>query len=138
MSPNQSNVDILRGGYDAFARGDVAAVLALFDAGIEWYSPEELPGGGTYRGPEEVAGFFATIPEHYQELAVRPERFLAAGEEVVVQGTTSGRVGGVAFAVGFAHVWRLREGRAVRFREYLDSGKLLGLFASAPATAGTG
>lgn len=132
MSPN---TDTLRGGYEAFGRGDIAAVLAIFDPGIEWYAPEELPGGGTYRGPEAVAGFFAGLSEHYEELAVLPDRFLDAGDQVVVEGHHRGKINGTPFEIGFAHVWTLSDGRAVRFREYMDTGKLVPLFAAAGATA---
>lgn len=131
MTSKFSNTDILRTGYDAFARGDVPAVLALFDSGIEWYAPDELPGGGTYRGPEEVARFFAGLPEHYQELSVSPQRFLADGDRVAVEGVHRGRIGGVAFEAGFVHVWTLRDGKATHFREYMDTGKVLPLFQSA-------
>ena len=44
-------VDTLRAGYEAFGRGDIPTVLAIFDDTIEWYSPDELPGGGTFHGP---------------------------------------------------------------------------------------
>lgn len=133
-----SNVDTLRSGYEAFAREDIPAVLELFDADIEWYSPDELPDGGTYRGPDQVAGFFAALSRRYDELSVQPERYLAAGDDiVVVEGTHTGRIGTESFEVGFAHVWTLRDGKITRFREYMDSGKLLPLFASQPTAAGT-
>lgn len=130
-----SNVEIVRGGYEAFDRGDIPAVLAIFADDIEWYAPDELPDGGTYRGPQGVAQFFGVLPTHYQELRVEPDRFLDAGDGVVVEGHHRGTIGGVAFEVGFAHVWTLREGRAVRFREYMDTGKLVPLFAASTAPA---
>lgn len=41
-----ANVDLLKAGYEAFARGDVAGVLALFSDDIEWYEAEGMPYGG--------------------------------------------------------------------------------------------
>ena len=125
-----SNVDIVRSGYDAFGRGDIPGVLALFDPSIEWYVQEELPEGGTYRGPEAVGGFFASLPKNYDDLQVQPDQYLDAGDSVIVEGHHRGKINGTAFEVGFAHVWTLRDGAAVRFREYADSGKLVPLFAS--------
>ena len=124
-------VDTLRAGYEAFGRGDIPTVLAIFDDTIEWYSPDELPGGGTFHGPSEVMGFFADLPNHFQELRVEPDRYLDAGNEVIVEGHTGGRVNDTPFDVGFAHVWTVKDGRAVRFREYMDTGKLLPLFTAA-------
>lgn len=91
-----SNSDILRAGSEAFGRGDVRAVLAIFDPGIEWYAPDELPGGGTFHGPDAVAGFFADLPDHYHELRVEPDRFLDAGEQVIVEGHHRGTIDGSA------------------------------------------
>jgi ketosteroid isomerase-like protein len=73
--------------------------------------------------------FFSTLPGLYEELRVEPDRFIDAGDDVIVQGHHRGKVRGTAFEVGFANVWTLAEGRAVRFREYMDTGKLLPLFA---------
>ncbi len=130
-----TNTDIIRTGYDAFGRGDIPAVLALFDPEIEWYSPEELPGGGTYNGTSAVGEFFSSLPGNYQELRVEPDRYLDAGDRVIVEGRHRGRINDVSFEVGFAHVWTLADGRVVQLREYMDSGKLLPLFASATADA---
>jgi uncharacterized protein len=124
-----SSSDIVRSGYEAFSRGDIPAVVAIFDPSIEWYAPDELPSGGTYRGPDKVVEFFSSLPQLYEELRVEPDRFIDAGDDVIVEGHHRGKVRGTAFEVGFAHVWTLAGGRAVRFREYMDSGKLLPLFA---------
>ncbi|MFC4949712.1 nuclear transport factor 2 family protein [Pseudonocardia sp. GCM10023141] len=126
-----SNIDIIRDGYEAFGRGDVPAVLAIFADDIEWYAPDELPGGGTFHGPGEVAGFFGALPGIYDDLRVEPDRLLDAGDQVIAEGHHRGRIGGQPFEVGFAHVWTLAGGRVVRFREYMDSGKLIPLLAKA-------
>lgn len=123
-----SRVDVIRAGYEAFGRGDVPAVLALFAEEAQWYAPDELPTGGTFHGPAGIAAFFSGLPAHYDELHVELQRFLDAGERVVVEGRHTGRIAGTAFDVGFVHVWTLQGGLAVGFREYLDSGKLLPLF----------
>ena len=38
----QSNVDLLRSGYERFNRQDLQAVLELFDENIEWQEPDWL------------------------------------------------------------------------------------------------
>src|SRR3954469_25342126 len=105
-----TNVDIIRGVYQAFGRGEIDMVLAAFDESMEWYAPDELPDGGTYRGPQGVAQFFAALPTHYEELRVEPDRFLDAGDYVIVEGHHRGTINGTAFDVGFAHVWTLQDG----------------------------
>ena len=37
---SQSNIDIIRGLYEAFARCDIPAVLGALDANVEWQEAE--------------------------------------------------------------------------------------------------
>jgi ketosteroid isomerase-like protein len=123
---SERDVSVLRGAYEAFARGDIPAVLAVMDPAIVWHCPTELPFGGTFCGPEEVVGYFQTLAEAFDALAVVPERFLDAGPEaVVVEGHDRAVVAGEAADIAFLHLATLRDGKLVAFREYLDSGRLL-------------
>lgn len=47
-------VDVVRRSYEAFARGDMAAVVADMHDDIEWQQAQGLPHGGTYHGLAEV------------------------------------------------------------------------------------
>lgn len=119
------NAAILRSGYAAFARGDIAAVLALFDESITWYSPDTVPGGGTYVGPARVAEFFGALPDNYAELSVQPISFVGDGDTVAVLGHHSGRsTTGATFDLPFVHVWTLSNGRATSFTEHVDTVKM--------------
>jgi hypothetical protein len=48
---SQENVEVARGGYEAFAGGDFDAVLAALDSSIEVHPDPETMGEDTYRGP---------------------------------------------------------------------------------------
>jgi ketosteroid isomerase-like protein len=123
-----SDVHTIQDAYAAFARQDIPTVLEAFDKQIEWYSPDELPMGGTYRGHDGVVQFFQSLPGYYDELRVEPDGVVQAGDErVLAYGHLRGRIAGEEFEAGFAHLWTMRGGTAVRFREYNDSGKLLPL-----------
>jgi hypothetical protein len=116
------NVALARGGYAAFAAGDIPAVLSLFDDDLVWSTLPSIRFGGVYHGPQGAADFFATLPEIYAELNVVPERFIDAGETVVVQGAHRGRsISGSAFEAPFVHVWTWRGGKATSFSEVMDS-----------------
>ncbi|WP_219413676.1 nuclear transport factor 2 family protein [Pseudonocardia nigra] len=123
---NPGNAVTVRRAYDAFARGDIPAVLAAMDPGIVWYSPEELPFGGRFEGPEEVVGFFRSLGETFDALEVVPDRILDAGpDHVVVEGRDVVTLGGERLEIGFLHLVTLHAGRITAFREYADTGKLL-------------
>jgi len=116
-----TNTDIIKSGYEAFGRGDIPAVLAMLSPDITWYSPDTVATGGTFTGHQEVLGFFATLPETFQALEVRPDRFVEQGDTVVVLGRQVGRGQAADFDVPFAHAWTLRDGRATSFFEYFDT-----------------
>ena len=121
---SQQDVETVRRGYDAFNRKDIAAVLDLYDPQIEWI---EGGGGrspaGTFRGPQSVANeVFATVPQNFEEFRAEPERFIDAGEHVVVVGRFSGRArSGATLDAPFVHVHRLRNGKTVHFQNYVDA-----------------
>ena len=128
-----SNVDLVRGGYAAFAAGDIPAVLALFADDLVWTTLESVRFGGAYRGPQGAAEFFTKLPQNYAELHVEPERFIEAGDSVLVQGRHRGRtVSGNAFDVPWMHLWTFRDGKATSFTEVFDSAPV------AQALGGTG
>jgi ketosteroid isomerase-like protein len=120
-----SNVDATRRAYEAFARGDMDGDVADMAPDIEWHQAEGLPHGGFYRGLDEVrrAIFEPLGEEWWDEFAADPEEFLDADGEIVVLGRYRGRAKGTGkrLDVPFVHVWSFRDGRAWRFRQFLDT-----------------
>lgn len=124
------NVEIARGGYDAFNRGEIEAVLGIMDPDIEWQEPEVegLPASGIHHGREAVAeNVFGRVQEDWDEFQVLPEEFLDAGERVVVLGRFQGKgkASGGTLDAPFAHIWTLRDGKLVWFRNYMDTANFL-------------
>jgi ketosteroid isomerase-like protein len=118
------NVDSLRALYDAFAVGDVPAVLAAFDADIEWTDDEGFPYGGTYRGPDAILqGIFMRLGTEWDGYSAVPSDFVDGGEKVVALGMYSGtyKATGKSFRAPFAHLWEFRNGKAVRFEQFTDT-----------------
>ena len=120
------NVTIVRGGYEAFAKGDVPTVLGLFDPKIEWNEAEHVIywQGGAYHGPQEIVdGVFARIPNDFDGFQIEIRRMVASGDTVLVEA----RYRGTAKATGkpldaqVAHVWDLRGGKVVRLQQYTDT-----------------
>jgi ketosteroid isomerase-like protein len=120
-----SNVDAVRRAYEAFARGDMDAVVADMEPDIEWHQAQGLPHGGLYRGLDAVReAIFGPLGEAWwDEFSAEPDELLEAGDEVVVLGRYHGRSKetGRTLDVPFVHVWSFRNGRAWRFRQFLDT-----------------
>ncbi|HEY7399209.1 MAG TPA: nuclear transport factor 2 family protein [Gaiellaceae bacterium] len=119
------NLELVRRSYEAFARDDLDGVLADMDEQIEWHQAQGLPHGGFYRGIDEVRRniFEPLDAEWWDEFTAQPDEFLDAGAEVVVLGRYRGvaKQTGRTLDVPFVHVWTVRDGKAVRFRQFLDT-----------------
>jgi uncharacterized protein len=57
------NVQRMRDGYDAFAKGDLAALRELMTEDIVWHVPGHSALAGDYSGIEAVLAFFGRIME---------------------------------------------------------------------------
>src|SRR5919108_5808717 len=118
--------------YASFARGDVPAVLGLLDPEVSWVTPATLPWSrGRYSGRDEVAEYFKSFAEALDEAAVEPHELLECGERVVALGEERARVraSGERFAVPFAHVVRVREGRVRELRGHVDTAAIVAAFS---------
>jgi ketosteroid isomerase-like protein len=120
--------EVVKDLYAAFGRGDVPAVLGTFDAGIEWIEAEGFlyAAGNPYVGPQAVAeGVFGRIIGDVDNFAARPVNIIDGGDTVVAEGRYTGtwRATGTPVDAQFAHVWRVRDGKIVRFQQYTDTGQ---------------
>lgn len=123
---SQENVQIIRGMYDAFGRGDVPSVIGRLDQTVEWHEAENFiyADRNPYVGPQAVLeGVFMRLGADWEGFAVAPEEWIDAGDRLVVLGIYSGthKTTGRKVRAQFAHVWSLREGRVVRFQQYTDT-----------------
>jgi ketosteroid isomerase-like protein len=123
----QSNVDTIRGIYEAIGRGDVPAVLGALDPEVDWNEMEGFPYAGKYVGPDAVlSGVIARLVAEWDGFSAVPDELLDAGAQVVALGWYGGsyKATGKAFRARFAHVWRLKDGKAVHFQQYADTAKV--------------
>jgi ketosteroid isomerase-like protein len=122
---SEQNVNIVRASYDAYGRGDFAAVLDAMDPTIEWVDQDSLPWGGSHRGHEAFANHMQTFAGHFEEVRIEPTEFLDAGENVAVTGRLSGRAQAGAFDVPSVWIWQLRDGKTTRVDTYTDTAAVL-------------
>jgi hypothetical protein len=119
-----SNLNSVQGVYDAFAKGDIPAVLGFLSSDVDWTEAEGFPYGGTYTGPDAVLeGVFMKLGTEWESFAAVPDEFIDGGDSVVVLGKYRGtyKATGKSFQANFAHVWKVRDGKAVRFVQYVDT-----------------
>jgi len=120
--------DTVRTAYAAFAAGDIAAVLDTFADDIVWNVPPVDGWGGTFRGKDEVLGFFAGLPGRYGVWNLATEEFVDADGRLLVLGHHEFPD---ADRIPFAHLWSVTGGKATTFVEYVDNSALLRHLADA-------
>ncbi|HVF47989.1 MAG TPA: nuclear transport factor 2 family protein [Pyrinomonadaceae bacterium] len=119
-----NNGETIKGLYEAFAKGDVPAVLAAMDPLINWTEAEGFLYGGNYIGPDAILeNVFAKLGTEWEQFSAVPGQFVEEGNVVVALGTYSGRYLATdkSISVPFAHAWTLRDGKITRFQQYTDT-----------------
>jgi ketosteroid isomerase-like protein len=119
-----SDLNKIKAVYDAFAKGDIPGVLEVLSPGINWTEAEGFPYGGTYHGPKAVLeGVFMRLGTEWEGFAAVPHEFVDGGDTIVALGKYSGtyKATNKSFEADFAHVWKMRDGRAIRFVQYVDT-----------------
>jgi ketosteroid isomerase-like protein len=126
---SQQNIDALRKIYAEWGRGNWEPRFDVYDAEMEWgWSSEFLPGlAGVYRDPAQPNERLREWLSPWDRWQCEAEDFIAHGDYVVVLARYSGRGkgGGVPVDVEGAHVWRMREGKAVRLEIFSDRAKAM-------------
>ena len=131
------NATIVRGIYDGLARGDIMAVMGTMHEQIEWNEAEHFTywPGGAFIGPQAVlAGVLARIAQDIDGFGIDIRRIVAAGDTVLVEARYKGtaKATGKPIDAQVAHVWDLRDGKAVRFQQYTDTWQFAQVTGVAP------
>jgi ketosteroid isomerase-like protein len=104
--------------YQAWRRGGSLAASGLLDPAIEWVNPNDTAEGGTSQGLDNFMATAESINDTLEDVDIKLERLIDAGNDVVVVGLLRARVRGSGAELqrrqGF--VWTIREGKAVRFQ----------------------
>ncbi len=130
-----ANADLVRRGYEAWNRGDVEAVIEFLDLEIRWEGYTHIPESGTLVGRDEVKVWLERFLEAWQQLDIEVTDLIENDDRVValVRFHALGKESGVEVEGGVdAHVWTVRDGKAVAVRLY--QGTREALAAVQPAT----
>jgi len=123
---SQANVAVIQSIYDGFAAGDVTAVFGAMQPDMVWNEAENFPyaDGNPYVGAAAIgAGVFARLGSEWDGFTARIDELLDAGDTVIALGRYGGsyKATGQRIDAQLAHVWRLRDGKAASFQQYVDT-----------------
>lgn len=119
--------------FTRFGAKDVPAILELMDEAvhIEFYGPEVIPYAGDYRGIEGARRFFETVLSSVEIHQFDAEQMLCDGDVVTVTGVlhlTALSTGRPIRSV-FAHVITVKNGKWVRFRDFMNTAVAVEAFS---------
>lgn len=139
----EENTRLVQKAYEAFGRGDMAALAEVMADDIEWVDPgdpDDDPNAGTFKGKEAVLGWFGGVASTLEYTTFEPREFIAQNDKVVslVYSEATVRDTGRAFVNPEAHVWRFRDGKLARFQSYHDTARRLPPTAWSSPARGTG
>ena len=119
------NIGVVRSAYDNFKSGNIPGVISLMAGDVEWQLPHiaNVPITGTRTGANAVNEFFTTVTKEQEPIEFDPRQFIADGDKVVALGHYRWRVTGTGrtFDSDFAHVFTIKDGKVVRFQEFMDT-----------------
>ncbi len=120
---SQANVDVVRGIYDAFGRGDIDAFFGAASPDLEWDESEGMPYGGTYRGREAILeNVVQPILADVDGFSAVPDEILPLDDtRVIARGRYGGKGAGGTLDAKFVHVWTVTDGKASRYEQLADT-----------------
>ena len=126
---SQANIELIQECYARFGRGDVTGLIELMSPDVRWEfvgQPGDYPLFGARFGPEGVADFFRTMERSEQITAFEPRDVYAARDKVFVQGHAAYviKASGKTVASDWAHIFTVRDGLIVEFREFADTASI--------------
>lgn len=129
-----SNAQAIDTIYASFATGDLEGVLSVMDDSVVWLHPgtkAEIPFAGEFKGPEGVREFFSIAFSSIDVVEQDVFSTVSEGDQVLVLGRERMRVKatGKEYDSNWIHAYTLRDGKVVRFEEYIDTAQLKDAFA---------
>jgi ketosteroid isomerase-like protein len=122
----EGNVEIVRRGYEAYARGDLDGLMGDVDPEMVTYRAE--PDGATFEGWEGFLAAIAEWVEDFDDFTITPAEFMEANDKQVVvrvHQTAVGKQSGAAIEADFWFVYTLSAGKVTRLDMFASRDQAL-------------
>lgn len=124
---SHENVQTTNNIYEEFNQRNYSAVLEFFAPNFEWFAADHSPlaDSSPYLGLDAVRkGVFDRIADSTERIIIKPDEIFDADDKVVMLGYYDliNKAAGKPYQAQVAHVWTFnKEGKAVKFQQYLDT-----------------
>ena len=122
-----AETEAVKDAYAALNRNDIDGFAKILDPQVERVEPDDFLSAGTYRGIEAVKEHIAQGRSTWAEGACEPERFVTAGDKVIVMLHVQVRLKDHSDWIDahIADVFTFRDGKATQFRTFGDEEQAL-------------
>ena len=125
---SKENVEVVRRGFAAVARGDLDALATVLAPEFEYIPTGAFVGvRETSAGANGFRRFLESFWEEFDQPSIEIRRLTEAGDEVVTWVTFRGRgtQSGAETSLDLWILWTLRNGKLIRGRAFRSSGEAL-------------
>jgi ketosteroid isomerase-like protein len=125
---SQENLELVKRMVDAFLEGDAEAALTVLDDEVVWHGTiGGLDEGRIARGQQEVIEAFGENLQEWESHVLEPQRFIDAGDRVVVfwHEEGRGRSSGAEVRTDTAVIYTVRGSHVVEAQGYMDRSAAL-------------
>lgn len=120
-----TNLEIIKSTYEGKTSEENGKNLMAFASNeISWTEAKGFPYAGTYIGLESIfINVFGRLGSEWIDYKFTPEDYIWNEDKVAVYGTYSGtyKITGKSFEARVAHIWKLKDGKIIRFEQFVDS-----------------
>ena len=118
---------LIRLGYDAWNRGDWAAMQSMVTPDFEVDATDRVLNPETYSGIDGVRRLADEMFEIWDAWLIEPGEFVERGDEVFVEHRihARGKGSGVQLEQTYWSVWTVRDGKASKLALYVDRDRAL-------------
>ena len=124
---SQENVEIVRASIATYNTDGLEASMSYLHPDVEWFTNPDAPDMGAFKGHEGIRKLAAMLEEVLGEVRIQPDRFVEAGEDVVVLGRlfVTGTESGAATESRRAWLYTLRDGKIIRHMTFTNEDDAL-------------
>ena len=118
-------LEVVKQLYARLTVGDAEGALTLMSDDIEWITMMDYKVDGL--GPQKVLeGILLPAMQEWEPYTLTPHEFICDGGKIVSVGRFEGtnRSTGKHVEVDYSHIWEVRDGKIVRHRQFIDTGKI--------------
>ena len=121
----EQNLEANKALFAAFGAKDIPGIMEFLhpEIVIEFYGPFVIPYAAIYHGHEKCRGFFERVLSSVEVHRFDAEEFIAERVKVAVTGhlTLTALSTGGAIDSAFVHVITLKDGKWLRFRDFMNT-----------------